>query len=141
MSIAAQPAPSGKFPAASRNAIGAYSTPARNDIMYQFANQKVSAPPQITGTPGALPAPGPAPDMASAQIGGMRNQMAAIAQQQSTPVMAQSPSMQVAPPQGFNPDHAMKQIAQPMNTPSFQRAMFNVNGESTPGEVGQNHFS
>ncbi len=141
MSIAATPAPTSKFPAASRNAIGAYSTPARNDIMYQFAKNKVTAPPQITGTPGALPAPGPAPDMASAQMGAMRTEMAAIAQQQSTPVMAQQPSIQSAPAQGFNADHAMKQIGMPMNTPSFQRAMFNVNGETTPGEVGQNHFS
>jgi hypothetical protein len=109
-------------------------------VMPGSSVQATTLPP-IKGTAGAMPAPGPAPDMSAAQMGAMRNEMAAIAQQQSTPVMARQASMQAPPTQGFNPDHAMKQIAQPMNTPSFQRAMFNVNGESTPGEVGQNHFS
>jgi len=109
-------------------------------VMPGSSVQAATLPP-IKGTAGAMPAPGPAPDMSAAQMGAMRNEMAAIAQQQSTPVMARQASMQAPPTQGFNPDHAMKQIAQPMNTPSFQRAMFNVNGESTPGEVGQNHFS
>lgn len=99
-------------------------------------------PTVVTGMPGALQAPGPAPDMSAVQMGQVRNDIAAVAaQQQSTPVMAQQTTMAEAPSKGFNPDLAMKQIGQPYNTPSFQRAVTRAFGSETPGEVGQNHFS
>ena len=79
--------------------------------------------------------------MTSVQMGAMRNEMAAFVTRQDTPPVVQQMSQQAMPTQGFNPDSAMKQIAQPMNTPSFQRAMFNINGKTTPGETGADHFA
>lgn len=157
MNIEAQPAPTTKFSKEARNPLGIYSLPSRNDVTYQFgAGKKMSAsvipqtnvpatpaaPVSISATPGLMPAPGPAPDATSVQMTQMRNEMAAVAAQQQTPAAApRSSTPAPAPSQGFDAAHAMHQIAQPYNTPSFHRAVTRAYGSETPGEVGQNHFN
>lgn len=157
MNIEAQPAPTTKFSKEARNPLGIYSLPSRNDVTYQFgAGKKMSAsvipqtnvpatpaaPVSISATPGLMPAPGPAPDVTSVQMTQMRNEMAAVAAQQQTPAAApRSSTPAPAPSQGFDAAHAMHQIAQPYNTPSFHRAVTRAYGSETPGEVGQNHFN
>lgn len=133
------------------------TTPLPQNVMYQFGQGKdmsatvapqtnvpatPASPVLVRGVQGALPAPGPAPDATSVQMGQVRNEIAAVAaQQQSTQTMTQQRPMEQGSTQGFNPDLGMKQIAQPYNTPSFHRAVTRSFGSDTPGEVGQNHFN